>query len=116
MAQVQGPGEDEAGLGHGALGGVHQEDDAVDHFQDALHLPAEVGVAGGVHDVDLHIPVLDGGVLGQDGDAPLPLQVAGVHHPVLDLLVGPKGAALFEHLVHQRRLSVVHVGDDGDVA
>ena len=98
------------------VNGVHQKDDAVDPLQDPLHLPAEVGVAGGVHDVDLHVPVLDGGVLGQDGDAPLPLQVAGVHHPVLDLLVGPEGAALFQHLVDEGGFAVVDVGDDGDVA
>ena len=116
VAQVQGPGQDEPGLGHGALGGVHQEDDAVDHFEDALHLAAEVGVARGVHDVDLHVAVLDGGVLGQDGDAPLPLQVPGVHDPVLDLLVGPEGAALLEHFVHEGGLAVVNVGDDGDVS
>ena len=32
MSQLQGTGEDEAGLGHGALSGVHQQDDAVDHL------------------------------------------------------------------------------------
>ena len=45
MTQLQRPAEDEAGLGHGALGGVHQQDHAVDHLQDALHLAAEVGMA-----------------------------------------------------------------------
>ena len=60
--------------------------------------------------------VPDGGVLGQDGDAPLPLQVAGVHHPVHHLLVLPVDAALLEHLVHQGGLAVVDVGDDGNVS
>ena len=97
-------------------GGVHQEDDAVDHLQDPLHLAAEVGVARGVHDIDLGVAVLDGGVFGQDGDAPLPFQIAGVHHPVHHLLVLPVRAALLEQLVHQCGLAVVHVGDDGHVA
>ena len=44
------------------------------------------------------------------------LQVAGVHHPVLDLLVGPKGAALFQHLVDEGGFAVVDVGDDGNIA
>jgi len=116
VAQLQGLGEHEAGLGHGALGGVHQQDDAVDHLQDALHLAAEVGVARGIHDVDLGVLVPDGGVLGQDGDAPLPLQVAGVHDPVHHLLILPVDAALLQHLVHQRGFAVVDVGDDGDIS
>src|SRR3954453_4792387 len=42
----------EAGLRKRALGGVHQQDDAVDHRQAALDLAAEVGVARGVDDVE----------------------------------------------------------------
>ena len=37
--------KDEARLRHRSLGGVHQEYDAVDHLEDALHLAAEIGVA-----------------------------------------------------------------------
>ena len=116
VTQLQRPAEDEAGLGHGALGGVHQQDHAVDHLQDALHLAAEVGVARGIHDVDLGVLVPDGGVLGQDGDAPLTLQIVGVHDPLHRLLVLPVHAALLEHLVHQGGLAVVHVGDNGYVS
>ena len=39
-----------------------------------------------------------------------------VHHPLGDLLVRAEGAALAQQLVDQRRLAVVDVGDDGDVA
>ena len=53
VAQLQRAGEHEARLRHGPLGGVHQQDDAVDHLQYALHLAAEVGVARGVNDVYL---------------------------------------------------------------
>ena len=60
--------------------------------------------------------VSDGGVLGQDGDALLALQVTGVEHPLVDGLVGPEGAGLPEHGVDQRGLAVVDVGDDGHVA
>ena len=55
-------------------------------------------------------------VLGQDGDAPLALQRVGVHHPLLHLLVLAEGARLAQHVVDQRRLAVVDVGDDGDIA
>ena len=99
-----------------ALAGVHQQHDAVHHLERALHLAAEIAVAGRVHDVDLDLVVENGGVLGQDGDAALALQLVGVHDAVHQFLVGAKYAALAEHGVHQRGLAVVDVGDDGDVA
>ena len=116
MAQLQGLAEHEAGLRHGAFRRVHQQDDAVDHLEDALHLAAEVGVAWGIDDIDFGIAVLDGGIFCQDGNAPLPLQVAGVHNPVHHLLVFAVDAALLEHFVHQGGLAVVNVGDDGNIA
>ena len=51
--------QDEAGLRQRALGGVDQQQHAVDHGQTALDLAAEVGVAGGVDDVELDIAVVD---------------------------------------------------------
>ena len=49
---------DELGLRHRPFGGVDQQDDAVDHRQDALDLGAEIGVAGGVDDVDVVVAVM----------------------------------------------------------
>ena len=60
--------------------------------------------------------VRNGGVLGQDGDALLALEVARVEHPVGQLLVGPEGAGLAQHGVDQRRLAVIDVCHDGDIA
>ena len=57
----------------------------------------------------------DGGVLGEDGDAPLALERVGVHHALFDLLVVAERPGLAEHLVHQGGLAVVDVRDDGDV-
>ena len=116
QAQRQRMLEHEAGLGHRALEGVDQQQHAVDHLEHALHLAAEVGMAGGIHDVDLHALVVDGGVLGQDGDAALLFQIVAVHDAVGDLLVLTKNAALLEHFVDQRGLAVVDVRNDGDVA
>ena len=106
----------EAGLGQRALAGVDEQQHAVDHRQAPLHLAAEVGVARRVDDVDGQIAVVDGGVLGQDGDAFLPFEVHRVHDPLGDLLVGPEGSGLAEHGVHQRGFAVVDVGHDGDIA
>ena len=106
----------EAGLGEGPLRGVDQQEDPVDHGQAPLDLPAEVGVPGGVDDVDLDPVVDDGGVLGQDGDALFTLEITRVHDPLVDRLVGPEGARLPEHGVDQGGLAVVDVGHDGHVA
>src|SRR6202012_416405 len=87
----------------------------VHHGQAALDLAAEVRVPGGVHDVDGQPAVAYRGVLGQDGDALFPLQVAGVHDPLGHVGVGPERAGLPQHRVDQRGLAVVDVRDDGDV-
>jgi len=118
-AQAEGQGllEDEAGLGHGAVEGVDEQEHAVDHAEHALDFAAEVGVAGGVDYVDGGVFVADGGVLGQDGDAPLFFEVVGVHDAD-GFLAGfvVVGAGLLEHGVDERGFAVVDVGDDGDVA
>ena len=105
-----------SGSAAGAFAGIHQQHDAVHHLQSAFDLASEVAVAGCVHDVDLHIVIEDGGVLGQNGDAALALQVIGVHDPLDDVLIGAESAALLQHSVNQRGLAVVNVGDNGDVA
>ena len=60
---------------------------------------------------------MSGDVLGQDGDAALALQVVGVEDALaLCSFALAELAALAQHLVDQRGLAVVDVGDDGDVA
>ena len=107
---------DKARLRHRAFDGVDQQHHAVDHAEHAFDLAAEVGVAGGVDDVDVVVAVHDGGVLRQDGDPALPFQIVGVHHPLVNRLVVAEGAGLFEELVDQRGFAMVDVRDDGDVA
>ena len=105
-----------AGLRQRAFAGVDQQHDAVHHLERAFHFAAKVAVAGRVDDVDLDVVIEDGGVLGQNRDAALALQIVGVHDAFDQVLVGAKGAALPQHGVHQRGLAVVDVGDDGDIA
>ena len=107
---------DEAGLRHRAFLGVNQQHHPVDHGERALHLAAEVRVAGGIHDVDVRALPAHGAVLGQDGDAAFLLDGVVVHHRVDDFLVFGEGAALAQQLVDQGGLAVVDVGNDGDVA
>ena len=115
-ADFQGLADDELGLRHGALGRVDEHDGAVDHGQDALDLAAEIGVAGGVDDVDAHVLPVDGRGLGHDRDAALFFQIVGVHHALGDALIVAEGAGLAQQLVDEGGLAVIDVSDDGDIA
>ena len=116
----QSPGhrllEHVAGLRERTLGRVHEQQHRIDHEQGALDLAAEVGVSGCIDDVETDVGVVDRRLLGEDRDALLALEVTGIHDPIHDGLVGPEGAGLAQHRVHERGLAVIDVGDDGDVA
>ena len=116
QAQRQRFARDEARLRHRPFDRVDQQQHAVHHRQGALHLAAEVGVARGVDDVDVHAVEIHRRVLGQDRDAALFFDVVRIHHPFGDALVRLEGTGLLQQLVDERRLAMVDVGDDGDVA
>ena len=69
-----------------------------------------------IHNVDLAAFKVDGRVLGQDGDAALPLQFIRIHHPIGHLLIGAECAGLPQHGVYKGCLAVVNMGNDGDIA
>ncbi len=114
--EAQRPHEHVARLRHRALVGVHQQQDRVHHAQHPLDLAAEIGVAGGVDDVDEVVLPLHRAVLGADGDAALALEVVAVHHALVDVGVLAEHVCGAEDAVDQRRLAVVDVGDDGEIA
>ena len=111
VTQLHGASQHKSGLGHGTLGGVYQQDNAVYHFEYALHLAAEIGVPGSVHYVDFNAFVIDGGVFCKNSNAALSFQVAGVHNSFLYHLVFVIFAALLQHFVHEGGLTVVDMGD-----
>ena len=108
------------GLGLDALGGVDDEQRALARGEGARDLVGEVDVAGRVDEVQLVGLAVAGGVedadgLGLDGDPALALEVHGVeqlgaHRPGVD------GVRDLEDAIGQRRLAVVDVGDDREVA
>ena len=104
-----------AGLWEGALGGVDQQQHAIDHRQGALDLAAEVGVTGRVDQVDLDAFPHDRGGLGQDGDATLTFLVVGVHDTIDHRLMGGEGASGAQERVDECGFAVVDVGDEGNV-
>ena len=100
---------------HRTFFGVHQQQDAIHHPQGALDFAAEVGVPRRVHQVDLHTVVGHAGVLGSNRDASFTLLVHGIQDALTHLIDLPVRMGLPEHGVHQRRLPVIHVGDDGNI-
>ena len=106
----------EPGLGQRALAGVDQQQHAIDHRQTSLHFSPEVRVAGRVDDVELDAAVADRGVLGEDRDPLLPFEVHRIEHPLGHRLTGAEGPRLPQQRVDERRLAVVDVRDDRDVA
>jgi hypothetical protein len=77
-------------------------------------------VAGGVHQVELIglavlVLIVEAHGLRLDGDAALALDLHGIEDLVLHLAVGDVAAQL-DQPVGQRRLAVVDVRDDGEIA
>ena len=105
----------EPGLRHRAFHRVDDEEHRIHHREDPFHLAAKVRVPRRVHDVDPAAVVFHRGRLGEDRDAPLPLQLVAVEGALGDLRARV-GRRLLQQAVDERGLAVVHVGHDGDVA
>ena len=69
-----------------------------------------------IDNIDEDVVVVNGGVLRQNRDAALALELVAVHGPLGHALVAAKRAALVQQRVDQRGLPVIDVGDDGDVS
>ncbi len=69
-----------------------------------------------VDHVDLDVAVLDGGVLGEDGDPALALKVVGIHDQRAGILRIAEDVRLLEETIDQRRLAMIDVRDDRDIA
>ena len=108
--------QNKARLRHGAFHGINQQQHAIDHVHDALDLAAKVGVAGRIHNVDGYIVVDNARILGQNRNPALTLQIIRVEHTLLHLLVGAKDLGQAQHAVHQSRLAMIDMGDNGNVA
>src|SRR5207253_8167720 len=71
--------EHEPRLRHRAIERIDDEENAIDHAQDALDLATKIGVSGRIDDVDLRSLPADGRVLRQNRDAALTLEGIRVH-------------------------------------
>ena len=116
QAEGEALAEHEAGLRQRPLGGVDQQQDAVDEAQPALDLAAEVGVARGVDDVDLVPPKVTAVFLARMVMPFSRSRSLRVHDPIGHGLVDAEDPRLPQHEIDEGGLPVVDVGDDGDVA
>ena len=103
-----------------ALAGVDDEERALAGGERAVDLVGEVDVAGRVDEVqDVVLAVLGAVVeahgLRLDGDAALALDIHRIEHLRLHLPLA-QAAGHLDEPVGQRRLAVVDMGDDGEVA
>ena len=107
-------------LGLDALRSVDDEQRAFARGERTAHFIGEVDVPRSVDEVefvDLAVLglVLEGGGLRLDRDAAFTLEVHAVEHLGAHFAVGKTAAAL-DQAVGERRLAVVNVGDDREVA
>ena len=70
----------------------------------------------GVDNVNLSVLPGDRNVLGKNRYATLTLKVVSIEHLVRIVLTLTEKFACEHHLIHQRCLSVVNVGDDGYIS
>ena len=112
VAKLECPAEDESGLGHRAFRSIHQQNDAVDHFQDTFHFSAEVRMARSIHDVDFCVAIPYGCVFSHNSDAALAFEIIGVHYAVHNLLIFSVDAGLLQQFIHESRFAVVDMGDN----
>ena len=120
--EVRVAGEVEVGqrLRLDALGGVDDENGALARGQRPRHLVREVDVARRVDEIERVLlavarPVEETHGVRLDRDAALALEIHRVEH-LIDRLLGVHRAGEREQPVGQRRLAVIDVGDDGEIA
>ncbi len=69
-----------------------------------------------IHNIDAIVLPADGRILGQDGDTAFALLIIGIHDPLKLLPAGFQGSRLLQQFVHQSRLAMVDMGNDGDIS
>jgi hypothetical protein len=65
-----------------------------------------------IYDIDLVVTVLDGSILGIDGDTTLLFLIVGIHDRSTDIFVLTERVGLLQEGIDEGSLTVVDVGDD----
>ena len=99
-----------------AVRAADDQNGAVHHLQGTLHLRGKVHVSRRVQQRDMGIRQGQQRLLGEDGDAALPLLhiVVEIRIAVVNAPHGAQRAALIEQRLAQRGLSGIHVGQQAN--
>ena len=116
MPERQRFAKDKGRLRHRTFLGIDQQKHALNHAKRPFHFAAEVGMSGGVDDVDLDAFISDAGVLGADGDAAFTLLIHRIHNTLAHVLDLPVDVRLPQHGINQRCFAVIDVRNDGNVS
>ena len=113
---LKGMRKNETGLRLGAFISINNEQCAICHVENALHLATKVGMTGGVDNVDLSVLVMDGDVLRENGNAALALLIIRVEYAFGDFLVFAEYMRGPEQAVNQGGFTMVNVRNDCHIA
>ena len=103
-------------LWHRAFSGINKQKSTICHLEHPLNLAAKISVTRRINDVDLGFLIFNGNVFCQNGNSAFTLLIVGVQNTFLNLLVFTEGVCCLQHLVNQCCLTVVNVGNDGNVS
>ena len=75
-------------------------------------------MAGSVDDINFGAVPVDGGIFGENGNAPLFLQVVGIHNQLRigAELLGELGLGLLQKSIHQRSFPMINMGNNGYIS
>ena len=99
-------------VGLDPVGAADHQHGAVQHRHGALRLRREIHMPRGIHQDDLPVVGFQTGLLGENGDAPLPLQIVAVQVgvSVIHPPQSPQLAAAIQKGFRKRGLTRVHMG------
>ena len=100
------------GMALHAIRPADHQNGVVQNLKGALHLRGEIHMARGIQQDELQPVQVQHRLLGEDGDAPLPLHGVGVQKRVLMVHPPqpPDGPAEVQHSLRQGGLPSVHMG------
>ena len=101
-----------AGVSLNAVGAADDQNGAVQHLKGPLRLGGEVHMARGVDQLQFRVPHGQPGLLGEDGDAPVPLDGVGVQKgvPVVHPAQPAQHPGAVQKGLGQRGLARIHMG------
>ena len=98
-------------LRHAALKCINKQQNTVNHGKNSLNFSSEIGVAGGVNNVDFCVVVMNCRVFRKNCYASFSFKVIAVHNTLVNNLVCAESAALAQHFVNKCCFAVVNMGN-----